>query len=193
MAPRNAEQFKEMRESSRRKILRTALEQFGTKGYHTTSIEAIAKAAGISKGLIYNHFKGKEQLLEAILVGSIDEMVEMFASLFEADNPRKQLKLFIDAMFDFALREQQFWRLYWSLMSQPKVPEGIQGHVAEKLRGILDSVQRVFRLTDARDAVAEAWLFAAMLDGVILYYVFDPEHCPMDGIRKVIYDRYGLV
>lgn len=192
MAPRSAEQFKQMRESSRDRILATALELFGTRGYHTTSIEAVAGAAGVSKGLIYNYFSSKEQLLEALLVGSIDEMVEQFAPLLEQPDPKRQMKLFIDAMLDFARRETQFWRLYWSLMSQPTLPAGIRGHVMEKMRGVLEVVCDVFERAGASDPLAEAWLFSAMLDGVILYHVLDPEHCPLERMRKVIHERYDL-
>lgn len=192
MSPRNSEQFRQMRRSSREKILRTALELFGTRGYHTTSIEAIAGAAGVSKGLIYNYFSSKEQLLEALLVGSIDEMVELFSPLLEQPDPKRQMKLFVDGMIDFACRETQFWRLYWSLMSQPTLPEGIRGHVMEKMRGVVGVVRDVFERAGASDPSAEAWLFSAMLDGVILYYVMDPRHCPLERMRTVMYERYDL-
>ncbi|RMG72236.1 MAG: TetR family transcriptional regulator [Bacteroidetes bacterium] len=38
MSPRSSEQWDEMREQSRAKILEAALELFGSQGYHATSI-----------------------------------------------------------------------------------------------------------------------------------------------------------
>jgi TetR/AcrR family transcriptional regulator len=52
--PRRPEQFEAIREKSREKIFSASLELFANKGYDATSIESIAKKAGISKGLIYN-------------------------------------------------------------------------------------------------------------------------------------------
>lgn len=37
-------------------------------GYHGTSIAAIAKATGLTKGALYAHFAGKEDLLLALIV-----------------------------------------------------------------------------------------------------------------------------
>ena len=49
----------------RRQILDIALSLFAQKGYANTSIKDLADAAGISTGLIYHYFSGKEKLFEA--------------------------------------------------------------------------------------------------------------------------------
>lgn len=48
-------------------ILTIASEEFGTYGFASTSVATIARAAGISKPLIYNYFGSKEGLYEACL------------------------------------------------------------------------------------------------------------------------------
>jgi AcrR family transcriptional regulator len=40
-------------------IQSSALEVFAERGYHTSSIDDIARTAGISKALIYEHFASK--------------------------------------------------------------------------------------------------------------------------------------
>ena len=44
-----------------------ALELFVTYGYQGTTISQIAKKASVSKGLLYNYFKSKEELLHEII------------------------------------------------------------------------------------------------------------------------------
>jgi AcrR family transcriptional regulator len=66
MSPRTKIQFEEIRESKRRKILDAAVECFATTGFHAVSISDLAKHAGISKGLMYNYFSSKDELLKAI-------------------------------------------------------------------------------------------------------------------------------
>ncbi len=193
MVPRNSEQFSAMREQSRKRILRTALELFGTAGYHQTSMETIARTAGISKGLIYNYFTGKEQLLEALLIGSIEQMEQRFIPVLSIPDPSAQLYRLVEMMFEYALEEKEFWRLYWSLMSQPTLPDSIQEGVMEKMRGVLGLIEDVFRRRGGCNPKAEAWLFAAMLDGVVVYYLFDSENCPISDIKETIYERYGLL
>jgi len=41
--PRTKEQFEEIRKSSRQKILDAALEVFAKQGYHSATVDAIAK------------------------------------------------------------------------------------------------------------------------------------------------------
>ncbi|MQA05045.1 MAG: TetR family transcriptional regulator [Streptosporangiales bacterium] len=44
-------------------LLRVAVEVFNERGYDGTSMEHLARAAGITKSSIYHHVRGKEELL----------------------------------------------------------------------------------------------------------------------------------
>ncbi len=48
-------------------ILKRATELFATDGYNGVSVRTIARAAGITEGSIYNHYKSKQEILDAIL------------------------------------------------------------------------------------------------------------------------------
>ncbi len=54
-------------EERRLQILDAALEVFAEKSYRGTSIKDIAAAAGMSQGLMYHYFTGKEELLKATI------------------------------------------------------------------------------------------------------------------------------
>ncbi|NVB40674.1 TetR/AcrR family transcriptional regulator [Pseudenhygromyxa sp. WMMC2535] len=53
-------------ESKRLRILEAAMEVVGEQGLASLSIEAVAKAAGVSVGTIYVYFKGKEALINEL-------------------------------------------------------------------------------------------------------------------------------
>lgn len=55
-------------EESRDKILEAAFQLFIRNGYHGSSMRAIAKAAGLAPGSIYNHFEGKEDIFSQVLL-----------------------------------------------------------------------------------------------------------------------------
>ncbi len=48
-------------------IFKSAVKLFSEKGYHATSIREIAKSVGIKESSIYNHYSGKNKILEAIM------------------------------------------------------------------------------------------------------------------------------
>jgi AcrR family transcriptional regulator len=67
--------------STRDRILDSALHAFGTRGYETTSLDALAAQLGVRKQTILYHFTSKEALLDAV----IDEAgAELIAVLEEA-------------------------------------------------------------------------------------------------------------
>lgn len=55
-------------ETTRAVVEDAALELFIRNGYHATSMRQIAEHAGLALGGIYNHFKSKEEIFEAIVV-----------------------------------------------------------------------------------------------------------------------------
>jgi AcrR family transcriptional regulator len=53
-------------EQRRKEICAAALELFSSKGFHETTMEEVANAAGVAKGTIYLYFESKEHLLLAL-------------------------------------------------------------------------------------------------------------------------------
>ena len=66
-APHPSPTRSERAERTRQRILDAAGHCFAGGGYAKTTVEQIALQAGVSKALVYNHFRGKEQILEAVL------------------------------------------------------------------------------------------------------------------------------
>jgi AcrR family transcriptional regulator len=56
------------------KILGAAERLFAERGFNGTSIDKIARTAGVNKGLIYYHFKDKKDIVISIFKGIIDEV-----------------------------------------------------------------------------------------------------------------------
>jgi AcrR family transcriptional regulator len=61
----------------RRQVLDAAARSFETFGYKATTMDQVAKLAGVGKGTIYTFFANKEQLFEEIMSGMIAELRDM--------------------------------------------------------------------------------------------------------------------
>jgi AcrR family transcriptional regulator len=57
----------ERAERTRQRILDAAAHYLAANGWAKTTVEAIAARAGVSKGLVYHRFRGKEEILEAVV------------------------------------------------------------------------------------------------------------------------------
>jgi AcrR family transcriptional regulator len=60
-------------ENGRRDLMDIAIDCFARYGYQGASIDRIAKAAGLTKGAIYYHFKDKEELLFAAVKNRVGQ------------------------------------------------------------------------------------------------------------------------
>ena len=123
MSPRTARQFEEIREEKRNLIMDVALEHFGNAGYHATTINHIAKHAGISKGLMYNYFESKEFLLAGIISRSIAEIYAYFDIDRDGILTEDEFDYFIRRMAQTLKEKRSFWRLFFQLLMQNEVRE----------------------------------------------------------------------
>ncbi len=72
-------------EERERRILASAADLFAHYGYDKTTVDDIARQAGVSKGAIYLHFKGKDDLFERLLLRELKRYAEKWLELIEAD------------------------------------------------------------------------------------------------------------
>jgi AcrR family transcriptional regulator len=123
MSPRTPKQFKEIREEKKAHIMDVALLHFANEGYHATTVNHIAKHAGISKGLMYNYFVSKEALLDAIIKKSVIEVYDHFDIDRDGILTGEEFELFIRRFARILKEKQSFWRLFFQLLMQNEVRE----------------------------------------------------------------------
>src|SRR5664279_1911302 len=68
-----------------RRILDAASELITHYGYDKTTVDEIAREAGVSKGAIYLHFKSKDDLFEALLLRESETITVRYFELLDAD------------------------------------------------------------------------------------------------------------
>ena len=72
--------------NTREKILNAAKREFLNKGFADTNVRAVAQEAGVTTGALYNLFKNKDGIFEALVGGVFDEFLHILAhnDVFEA-------------------------------------------------------------------------------------------------------------
>jgi AcrR family transcriptional regulator len=75
-------------------VLETALTVFARHGFRKTSMEDIAKAAGISRQGIYLHFKNKDEIFSAAIQKALDDGLRAAGGIFDDDRLTLEEKLF---------------------------------------------------------------------------------------------------
>ncbi len=118
MSPRTSQQLEKLRQERKSQIIEAALEVMASEGYAHTTMNQVAKASGISKGLIYNYFESKENLVEGILLYSLGELKRILGDIPETGLTVQKYIDLIDKTFAMYRDKQVFWRMYIAVMLQ---------------------------------------------------------------------------
>jgi AcrR family transcriptional regulator len=96
----------------REAILAAALDTFSSAGFHDTSLEQVARRAGISKALIYEHFASKRDLHAALLDTYIHELLARVTEAIAAASPgEERLRTGTEAFLRFVEQRRDAWRM----------------------------------------------------------------------------------
>ncbi len=89
------------RARKRLRILEAATELFVSQGYRKTSVDEVARAAGVSKGTVYLYFKGKTDLLVFAIGLEKWRHKDVLAAVFDpALSPRQRLRRYLETAFE---------------------------------------------------------------------------------------------
>lgn len=191
MSPRNAETNRALREASRARILRHALKLFGRRGYAATPVDAIARAARISPGLLYHYFPSKLALLRALFEESMHDVLESFARADAEPVPAKRLGALFLAIADIVKAHRDFWALSYGVRMQRDVLAALGPNVQASAALILAVLERYLREAGWPDPKLEAALLFAQIDGMHQHYVLDPDNYPLNTLVDRLTRRYA--
>jgi AcrR family transcriptional regulator len=175
------------REETREKLFQAAAEVFEEQGIGATSIEAIAAAAGLTRGAFYSNFADKDELIIAMLEDHVDRSIrhhhellahhhtpEDFIAALRAsdrnrDDPLGRAPLLHIELILFAAR------------SERRRPE-----LAKRLRARRALVAEILGRLGFSDPAQGSAMLLALEDGFRLHRLIDPASTPADSFVRSI-------
>ncbi len=156
----------------------TALDLFTTKGYFNTSVHDIRRAANISIGAVYHHFKSKEDIAQAIYSNLLELMTETITVIIdENDSTQDRCKAIMALLFEKTETHPEEMEFMLHAKHQEFMPSAIPICSSRPLSMMREAVQRGIQANEIRIqdvTLATTCLFGGMfrminlrLDGVI--------------------------
>ena len=191
MAPRSEAQFAQIREERKDQILEAALHVFAEDSYHGSSMANVAKKAKISKGLIYNYFESKEEILKTLIIDLFDEMMETFEVNPEVPLSKDGFIKVIETSVDEVVKNPQRWKLYMSLSFQPDVMPIMMEEMMPKIQPFMMMMSNYFVARGHEDPMTTMRYYSAVLDGVQMHILMDPENFPVEKVKQMMIDQFA--
>lgn len=143
-----------LRQVRERELIAATRALFDERGIQDAPIEAIAKSAGIARGLIYRQFSSKEELYVATVTDYLHELAEALDAAEQAAgaDPVVRLERMADAYAGFCQRYPAFLDSALAIMRRPA--RELQGIVSEVIwlrlgQGMADCIDHVARILRA--------------------------------------------
>ncbi|MED4693818.1 TetR/AcrR family transcriptional regulator [Peribacillus frigoritolerans] len=191
--PRTSEENDRIRQASKEKIRAAAMELFIKQGYYATSISDIAKQAGISKGLLYNYYKGKEELLSEMVEDRIKEVAEVMEEAFTLNTPREQLEHIINGAIDNIHQKPEVHRFYLHLQTQPESDKELIKYshlIIEENARQFEFQCKIFESMGETEPRKRSLYFSSVLQGIMLMVSTYQQGFPIEEIKNQIISEF---
>ncbi len=192
----------EAKKTTKEKIFDASVDLFSKKGFSDVSVREIAKEAGIREGSIYNHYKNKEAILDAIINYFKSEFNKSSLPEEEGANLMDQgpevffvggAKMFMDRIN--IPQMEKIWRLVCiETYRNEKIREFFNKEILEEPIAGLENIfkimieKKMIKPVDPRTLAYEYWSFAIFLffEYFILKYHEDFDSYMNQGLEKMI-------
>jgi len=160
-------------ESRRASIVAAMLPVMAQHGYEKATVQAIAREAGLTPGLLHYHFKSKQEILMSLVQAIVEYARNRFAALADAsDSPRERLQAYVQARLGLGAGAAPDMVAAWVMVGaeavrQPEVRALYEQTIAEELAALRqligDCLAEERRSTATADTLAAGLL--AMMEG----------------------------
>ncbi|MDH3944602.1 MAG: TetR family transcriptional regulator [Anaerolineae bacterium] len=184
---------------TRENLLSAALRVFSQKGYSATRLDDIAQAAGVTRGAIYHHFGGKEELFMA-LVSEREAGVNKIAQQIVAEGGSASLVLrrLLVRLFEYLEEDKQYRALLTLAVNKLEFSEGLESFADQMIQGRRSLISFLeglvakgieageFRKTLSPRTTALA--LSGYLNGMALIWIQDPKNFSIAGRAEGLVD-----
>jgi TetR/AcrR family transcriptional regulator, acrAB operon repressor len=176
---------KEEAAATRELLLNTALTVFGSKGYAATTLDDIARAASVTRGAIYWHFGGKDELYTTLVRERFARASTIFESIFsQGGSPLQMLRLFMLRFLEYLEDDPEYRAVLELTIFKTEVGPDLASGMQEKQlanQAMIASIERLLREAIAArevksdiDVATAALVIMGFLSGITTLWLQSP-------------------
>ena len=156
----------------RREMLTAAIKLFSEKGYHSVSMQEIAKKSEFAIGTLYKFFQNKEDLYRSIIIEQADIFHEALTkALEEEDGEIEKLRKYIQVKGTVFMDNVSVVRLYFAETKGASfnIKAGLDKEIRENYERLLQELALIFETGIQKkkfQKIAEPYQLAVSLDSL---------------------------
>jgi len=190
MSPRTVKQNQEIQDVSRAKIVESALTLFAQHGFESTTTRQIAEHAGISHGLMYHYFAGKDDLLKTVFQRCVEPLHKIMLGAEDIHDPAAKVEYIIRATFSTVREDQIAATLFYTLRTQAAFLNLMREDTIQWVGALRAIFLDCFTALGHAQPEVDAALLYALLEGMVRHYLLEPETFPLAAATERVIDQY---
>ena len=156
-------------------IIEGAMQEFLAHGYAATSMDRVAKAAGVSKATVYSHFGDKEGLFNALMKVLAEDKFKTAMTLQESPSLEQDPQLFLqhlaNKLLDSGISDRTFQNFIRIIIGESgRFPELAKAYVNNLAKPGIEILTKYFKSHPELNLPDEEATVRVFL-GTLIYYV----------------------
>lgn len=99
-------------DKTKAQLFAAALQLISEQGFAGTTVDEIVERAGVAKGTVYYHFKGKTELVEALIASELEPLADRFATATRSStDPLERVMAVVRAELEWIRDNRAFAKL----------------------------------------------------------------------------------
>jgi AcrR family transcriptional regulator len=184
--PRSQEQYDEIRQQKKQLIIDAALELFAENGFHATSMSQVASRAGVSKGLAYNYFESKQEILDEIVKTGFESIYSRFDLNHDGILTSDEFEYFIRKSFQTVNENRKFWKLYSTLLMQSDLSESALKKYGDRSQSIMTMLRQLIATRGSKDPDGDLLVISSLIKGALLVVISAPDFFPLKQLEDKV-------
>jgi AcrR family transcriptional regulator len=179
----------------REQLIDAALSVILEQGYAGVSIEAIARTAGVTRPVVYDHFSNLGRLLHALVEREENYALEQLAQIVPEEpgdaEPAALLAAGVRRFLDAVASRPATWRII--LLPLDGTPTIVRQHVEQNRARTQERIERLVRLAIERlglpsglDVELTAWAIRSLGEDAGRTLLTDPEQFPPERYERFV-------
>ncbi|PLX21154.1 MAG: hypothetical protein C0599_08285 [Salinivirgaceae bacterium] len=103
---------------------------------------------------------------------------------------KEEFIFYIQDVFIQMQRDRDFWLLFFNILSQPSIMQIVADRMFDVIGPMMKELTDYFINKGCEDPEAETRYFVAVMDGVGIHYILDPENYPIRSVIKKIIKEF---
>lgn len=176
-------------------IVRATVECITKHGYHNFSMQDVAHAAGVSKGIIHYYFLNKDELMMCVLDRVAGDIEHILSTGMDAStDPAKKLQIFCEVCFKVVRNTKEYYQVNMDFWTQINQNDEIRRAIAQHYAKFRETATRVIRegvekkLFKNVDPAQYASFVIATIDGLSLQWLFDDKAFDYEKTNKMAFE-----